>query len=83
MFMWQRNKRSKLDMKSQKVIFMGYPEGTKGYKFFDFSTGKFIRSRDVIFIEEDFYDFEEQQGSNHDLFYPDGSNLKMQLKSNI
>ena len=42
---------TKLEVKSRKSIFIGYPEGTKGYKLFDPSSGKFIRSRDVIFQE--------------------------------
>ena len=32
-------------------MFVGYPEGTKGYKLYDPSTRKFIRSRDVVFVE--------------------------------
>ena len=40
--------RKKFDEKSHKVIFVGYPEGTKGYKLYDPITRKFIRSRDVV-----------------------------------
>ena len=49
--------RTKLEVKSRKSISIGYPEGTKGYKLFDPSSGKFIRSRDVIFQERKFHDF--------------------------
>ena len=35
-------------------ICVGYPDGSKGYKLFDFATNKMIRSRDVIFAEDDF-----------------------------
>ena len=46
--------RSKLDFKSRKCVFVGYPDGGKGYKLFDFTRNKMIRSRDVIFSEDDF-----------------------------
>ena len=47
-------KRKKLDRKSTKCIFVGYPEGKKGYKLFELSTGKMRSSRDVIFVENAF-----------------------------
>lgn len=49
--------RKKFDEKSRKAVFIGYPEGTKGYKLYDPSSRKFIRSRDVVFVEEKFHDF--------------------------
>ena len=36
-------------------------EGTKGYKQYDPSSQKFIRSRDVVFQERKFYDFGNKQ----------------------
>ena len=53
--------RTKLGVKSTKSIFVGYPEGTKGYKLYDPSSRKFIRSRDVVFQERKFYDFGNKQ----------------------
>ena len=47
-------KRKKLDRKSTKCIFVGYPEGKKGYKLYELSTGKMRSSRDVIFVENAF-----------------------------
>ena len=44
----------KFDEKSRKVVFIKYSEGTKGYKLYDPSTRKFIRSRDDVFVERDF-----------------------------
>jgi hypothetical protein len=60
------NQRKKLDAKSRKSIFMGYPEGVKGYKLYDPVSRKFLRSRDVIFLEKKFHDFDIQTSSNFD-----------------
>ena len=48
-------KRKKLDNKSMKCIFMGYPDGSKGYKLYDPEKQIMCRSRDVIFDEKKFY----------------------------
>ncbi|CAJ2657878.1 unnamed protein product [Trifolium pratense] len=45
-------KRSKLDDKSEKYIFIGYDANSKGYKLYNPDTGKTIISRNVIFNEE-------------------------------
>ena len=50
------NQRKKLDVKSKKLIFMGYPEGVKGYKLYDPISHKFTCSHDVIFLEKNFHD---------------------------
>ena len=47
-------KRKKLDAKSLKCVFVGYPEGKKGYKLYNPATRKMITSRDVIFAESEF-----------------------------
>ena len=47
-------KRKKLDKKSMQCIFVGYPNGSKGYKLYNPETRKMIRSRDVIFVENSF-----------------------------
>ena len=49
--------RRKLDPKSRKAIFIGYPLDTKGYKVYDLELNKFMRSKDVVFHEEKFHDF--------------------------
>ena len=69
-----KSKRQKFDAKSRRAVFVGYPEGTKGYKLFDPVTGQFIRSRDVIFSEQEFHNFNDENSLKPDahLFYPDG-----------
>ena len=52
--------RKKLDPKSYKAIFVGYPEETKGFKLYDITTGCFVRSRNVLFHEDEFYKFDSQ-----------------------
>ena len=54
------NKRKKLQEKSRKCVFVGYPDGTKGFKLYDLSTKSFIRSQDVIFDEKMFHDFSSE-----------------------
>ena len=44
-------KRQKLDSKSKKMVFVGYPEGQKGYKCFDREQRRMIVSRNVKFKE--------------------------------
>ena len=44
--------QSKLGPKSRRAIFMGYPEGVKGYCLRDSSTGAFFVARDVIFDKD-------------------------------
>ena len=45
-------KRGKLDAKGTKCLFLGYCEGTKAYRLMCVETGKIIRSRDVVFVED-------------------------------
>ena len=47
-------KRRKLDPKAMKGIFVGYPEGKKGYKIYLPESKKFVASRDVTFMEKSF-----------------------------
>ena len=46
-----KEKRTKLDNKSIKCIFLGYADGEFGYRLGDLIKSKVIRSRDVIFNE--------------------------------
>lgn len=46
-----KEKAKKWDSKTNKLIFIGYGEQTKGYRLLDPKTRKIIISRDVIFLE--------------------------------
>ena len=52
--------RRKLDPKSEKCVFVGYPDGTKGYKLFNLKSRKFMRSLSIQFCEDEFHDWEEK-----------------------
>jgi hypothetical protein len=45
-------RRTKLNDKSEKCIFIGYNDRRMEYKFFNLITKKVIMSRDVIFEED-------------------------------
>lgn len=42
--------RQKLDAKSRELIFVGYSEGIKGYRFINPHSKKAITSRDVVYF---------------------------------
>ena len=67
-----KEQRKKFEEKSRKSVFVGYPDGTKGYKLYDLKSRRFIRSRDVIFVEKEFHDFDNGQSLklNLQFFYP-------------
>ena len=44
-----KEKRSKLDNKGEKCIFIGYKDGMKGYKLWNPITKKIVYSRDIVF----------------------------------
>ena len=46
-----KEKRTKLDNKSERCIFIGYKDGLKGYKLWNSKTRKVVYSRDVVFRE--------------------------------
>ena len=49
-------KRRKLDKKAFDGVFVGYPEGSKGYKIYNLESKKMVSSRDVTFVENSFND---------------------------
>ena len=46
-----KEKRTKLDSKFEKCIFIGYKDGLKGYKIWNPVTRKVVYNRDVVFRE--------------------------------
>ena len=49
--MFQSIKRSKLDNKDEKCIFVSFKDAIKGYKIWNPVTMKIVYSRDVVFRE--------------------------------
>lgn len=62
-------KRTKLEMKSTKCIFIGFPENTKAYKLYNTSTKKVIISRDVVFFEMDECDVKREETVRSDDYF--------------
>ncbi|KAM1689023.1 hypothetical protein ACFX2K_036826 [Malus domestica] len=55
-------RRTKLDDKSEKFIFIGYDSNSKGYKLYNLNNGNMVISRDVTFDEEGEWDFGSHAG---------------------
>lgn len=51
-------KRIKLDDRSCKCILLGFSEESKAYKMYNPTTGKIIISRDVVFEENESWNWE-------------------------
>ncbi|KAL0540755.1 hypothetical protein IC582_020769 [Cucumis melo] len=64
-------KRSKLDDKSEKYVFVGYDASSKGYKLYNPVTKKTIVSRDVVFDEETSWNWNDEPEDYKFLFFPD------------
>lgn len=47
-----KDERSKLEMKSRQCVFIGYGQDEFGYRFYDPVSRKLVRSRDVVFMED-------------------------------
>lgn len=63
----EKHKRSKLDEKSEKCVFIGYCTQTKGYKMYNPVTGKVIVSRNVEFDENSTWNWSDKEGDENRL----------------
>jgi hypothetical protein len=58
----KQKRHGKFAMRSTKMIFIGYPEHSKGYRFWDIREKRVVTSRDVRFNEDDNgWDLQEEQ----------------------
>ena len=63
-------KRSKLDEKSEKGIFLGYSSQSKGYRVYNLQTKKLIISRDVEFDENATWNWQEEKEERGNIIVP-------------
>jgi transposase InsO family protein len=69
--------RKKLDDRSEKCIFTGYSETSKAYRLYNPITKKLILSRDVQFLENQFWnDSENQQVDSQNPLLPSSENTE-------
>ena len=68
-----KDEREKLDSKARKCIFLGYGQGTKGYRLYDTIRLKVFYSRDVKFCEDNRVLEPESDGENDYHFVVDFS----------
>ena len=61
-------KRSKLDAKARKGIFVGYATESKGYRIYDLTDSKIAISRDVTFDEGAYWDWNAEVKRHVDMF---------------
>ena len=59
-----QTKRDKLDKKATTGIFVGYSTSSKAYRVFQPDTGRFIVSRDVYFVEDEQWSWEDSNRAN-------------------
>jgi len=67
--------RKKMSAKSEKMRFIGYPFGTKGYRLYDEQKRRVVVRRDVVFNEADF-------GKQQSVVDPADSSITESLKDN-
>ncbi|KAL4586016.1 hypothetical protein LXL04_010646 [Taraxacum kok-saghyz] len=60
-------KGDKFEVRGRRGIFLGYPQGKKGYRVYDLESKKIVVSRDTKFVEDVFPYHDESSDSNTDL----------------
>ncbi|GKV07537.1 hypothetical protein SLEP1_g19297 [Rubroshorea leprosula] len=71
-------KRSKLDDKGEKCIFLGVSDQSKAYKLYNPLTKKVIISRDVVFDEASTWSWTEKSGQQIPVDFENGEDLTVQ-----
>ncbi|KAL4282228.1 hypothetical protein GQ457_03G017580 [Hibiscus cannabinus] len=61
------NMRSKLDERAWRWIFVGYSSQSKGYRIYNLESKMIVVSRDVIFYEDSYWNWEKNDVQKHDL----------------
>uniref|UniRef100_A0A251SKN6 Putative zinc finger, CCHC-type n=1 Tax=Helianthus annuus TaxID=4232 RepID=A0A251SKN6_HELAN len=60
-----KQRRDKLDKKTEKTVFVGYSENSKGYKLYNPQSNKIIISRDVVFDENKRWILDPESDDTH------------------
>jgi hypothetical protein len=60
-------KRRKLDDRGEKCIFIGYSEESKAYKLYNPLTNKVVVSRDVVFSEEESWNWNNKEADKENV----------------
>ncbi|KAL4355086.1 hypothetical protein GQ457_06G022650 [Hibiscus cannabinus] len=61
------NMRSKLDERAWRGIFVGYSSQSKGYRIYNLESKMIVVSRDDIFYEDSYWNWEKNDVHKHDL----------------
>ena len=76
----QGRKGDKFASISRKCLFVGYPYGKKGWKFYDLETKEFIVSRDIEFLETTF-PFDQEVSEQSDNVMPNTNGIDVNDRS--
>ncbi|KAL0402521.1 UNVERIFIED_CONTAM: Retrovirus-related Pol polyprotein from transposon RE2 [Sesamum latifolium] len=92
-YVHEKKKADKFGEKGRPCVFVGYPNGQKGYRVYDVESQRIYTSRDVIFLEDKYpfkqkddevmrskYDF--AQDTNHTIQVQDNEPMEQRLHSN-
>lgn len=76
-------RRTKLDSKSTRCILLGICDGTKGYRLYDPIAKKIVTSRDVVFEEENMWNWEanEKAEAVMDLVWEDEETIEKESEA--
>ncbi|KAD4889203.1 hypothetical protein E3N88_21276 [Mikania micrantha] len=66
----QETKGDKFEMRGRPGVFLGYPQGTKGYKLYDIENNKIVTSRDVRLMIFPFKKLDTNQEEFESFFGP-------------